>query len=256
MDIKLVALDLDGTILQDEVIAEEVRKVLDLIKSRIKIVIATGRNLDDVRRILIANGNPLDYPQTIISQEKFIHHLQDGRYLPDVEWNTKREKELKGLKKLINREAFNWLKEIRMKLLEPETCEIEEERFYLVFKTKDQAEEARVILDRLLASVKLAKIIRNKRLVSLTLSTGLKGNCLERVVRYYGIENHQVLAIGDSHNDEDMLIRDFLVATISNADVEIKELVRERNGYVALRPVGEGVVEILCKFVNRNFKLH
>lgn len=72
-----------------------------------------------------------------------------------------------------------------------------------------------------------------------------KGYALAMLAEYYGVKRDEVIAIGDSFNDLEMLEYAGLSVAVANAREEIKEMV----GYVATAPNGEGVVEALNKFV-------
>lgn len=249
-EIRLVALDMDGTILSQNIIIAAVREVLgDLVVRGVKVALVTGRELADIKAILKANHFVGDYPHTIISEGRFIHHLIGGEYLPDTEWNLDRERDLAGLRRSIGRMSFEFAARVKERVTPVDEL-VGDGIIYLAFGTDEEAEEARLILEGLTLPYELAKIIRNKRFVGLTCRTGLKGNSLLRAARYFGFRSDEILAVGDSHNDEDMLDEEkgFKVATTSNADSMIKELVLARGGYVASNAVGEGVVEILSRY--------
>jgi len=246
----LIALDMDGTILAQNVIIPPAREALDhLVAKGIRVAIVTGRKLEDVQRILKVNDFLDHYPHAIASEGSFVHLLRDGYYLPDDEWNEKRKSDIEILRISIGDKSFEFADKVK-EVVTPISELIDYGVIYFAFKTNEDAEKARLILDNLTISFKLAKIIRNQRFVGLTIATGLKGDSLLRIVEGYGLSKDEVLAIGDSHNDEDMLSQEkgFAVSTTSNADPTIKGLVLSRGGYVASRPIGEGVVEILSEY--------
>jgi HAD superfamily hydrolase (TIGR01484 family) len=248
--ISLVALDLDGTILSNGVISLDVKRYLGLLDERgVKVSIVTGRDLPDIEGILERNRFSKRYPHSIIAEGAFVYYLSDGRYLPDEEWNLERRRDLERLRRSIGPLSHKFAMDVR-RVVRPVDELVEDGVIYFAFSTNEEAEKARVLLDELLAPFPLAKIIRNKRFIALTSRTGLKGSSLKRVIAHYGIPSGEVLAIGDSHNDEDMLNDDkgFRVATTSNADDVIKELVLRRGGYVASKAIGEGVLEIFDRF--------
>lgn len=249
-NVKLVALDMDGTILDQSTIISSVRETLGLlVKKGVRVAIVTGRELWDIKAILKANSFMDSYPHTIISEGTFIHHLMGGDYLPDEEWNSDRRRDIERLRASIGERTFEFAAKVK-ETLTPVDEVIDDGVIYFVFGMDHEAEEARLILEGLTAPFRLAKIVRNKRFVGLTSRTGLKGNSLLRAVDHYGFLRDEVLAVGDSHNDEDMLSQEkgFMVGTTSNADPVIKRLVLMRGGYVAAKPIGEGVVEILSRY--------
>ncbi|MEM2791397.1 MAG: HAD hydrolase family protein, partial [Thermofilaceae archaeon] len=73
-----------------------------------------------------------------------------------------------------------------------------------------------------------------------------KGPTLLTLLKVLGIPEGAALCIGDAPNDLSMLDGSygFMVAAVGNAE-EVKEAVRRAGGYVASRPRGEGVLEVL-----------
>lgn len=72
-----------------------------------------------------------------------------------------------------------------------------------------------------------------------------KGHALAALAGRWGIDRSEVMAIGDSYNDLEMLEYAGLGVVVANARDDIKS----RAGYVTSAPYGEGVVEALRKFV-------
>ena len=70
---------------------------------------------------------------------------------------------------------------------------------------------------------------------------GGKGKALVMLARMLGLRRSQVLAIGDSKNDIEMLVAAGSSAVPSNADEEAKAVA----SYVASKPSGEGFKEII-----------
>lgn len=72
-----------------------------------------------------------------------------------------------------------------------------------------------------------------------------KGEALAYLAEYFGVRREEVMAVGDSYNDIEMLDYAGLGVVVANARDEIKQ----KAGYVTLAPYGDGVVEALEKFV-------
>ena len=72
-----------------------------------------------------------------------------------------------------------------------------------------------------------------------------------------GFLTGEVLVIGDSGNDLDMLDGHwkFQLATVLNAEQEVKESVRAHGGYVASQPRSRGIIEIMGKMVFKKGKI-
>ncbi|HON72547.1 MAG TPA: HAD family hydrolase, partial [bacterium] len=91
----------------------------------------------------------------------------------------------------------------------------------------------------------------NFSLVQILPPSAGKGNTVLTLSRHLGLLPEEVLVIGDSGNDKDMLDGrfGFRVATVSNAEPEIKETVERNGGYVAENPVSRGIIEIVNKLI-------
>jgi hypothetical protein len=77
-----------------------------------------------------------------------------------------------------------------------------------------------------------------------------KGSSLAEVARHFGLNQTQTFAIGDSHNDFEMLSPDVsaMFACPANAVPEIREHVVKGGGHPCLLPHSEGCVEALEHF--------
>lgn len=72
-----------------------------------------------------------------------------------------------------------------------------------------------------------------------------KGHALKALAEYFGIKREEIMAVGDSYNDLEMLEYAGLGVAVANARDDVKK----RAGYVTAAPNGTGVVEALEKFV-------
>lgn len=83
--------------------------------------------------------------------------------------------------------------------------------------------------------------------IQLTPTEGGKGATLLALAAHLGLDPEDVLAVGDSGNDEDMLSvsRSFQKATVANGDPHIQAMVLAGGGYVAKASVAEGLLEVL-----------
>jgi len=257
MSVKLIACDLDNTLTENAFIFPEIKDFLQKIVNRgIKFVINSGRCLEEIRRILLESKiHPsLGFPQVIISgQGVNIHYLKGKDYVADEEWNKEKEEQLKLMQREISWEGIKWEKLIKEMGLSPKEKRISYGLFALIFDKEKDARLARDILIRE-NHMKYVTFLRNKGYVTASLSTALKGKSLLRAAQHFNIPPSQVLAIGDSQNDEDMLNGKFgfLSAAPSNADEEIKEMVNRNGGYIALHPIGKGTVEAIRSFLLKN----
>lgn len=72
-----------------------------------------------------------------------------------------------------------------------------------------------------------------------------KGYALKELAEYFGIKREEVIAVGDSYNDLEMLEYAGLGAVVANARDDLKK----KADYVTSAPNGDGVVEVLEKYV-------
>jgi hydroxymethylpyrimidine pyrophosphatase-like HAD family hydrolase len=77
-----------------------------------------------------------------------------------------------------------------------------------------------------------------------------KGSSLGEIARMYGLDAARCFAVGDSHNDFEMLHprHAAMFACPGNAVAEVKEHVAAHGGYLADRAHGDGAVEALEYF--------
>lgn len=262
--VRVVALDLDGTILEPgKVITDQVIDALRSLRERdIRCVTASGRPADFQLELLERHGLGAASGcfQALIADERELYLCEESasssRFSPDDEWNDKVHLRWKGLAGT----AAHWLEcardEARRRDL-PGRIELrldEVERRGLATIGFEHADAAATICDWLaeqLVGVDGLACNRNVSLVQIYDETAGKGNSLARLAKLWLVEPAEVLAIGDTKNDETMLDGSFgfVSATVANADDEIKAAVRRRGGYVARERIGAGVVEALAALV-------
>ena len=72
-----------------------------------------------------------------------------------------------------------------------------------------------------------------------------KGYALQALAEFYGIKKEEVIAIGDSYNDLEMLDYAGLGVMVANA----RESLRDKADYITSGTNGDGVVEVIEKFI-------
>ncbi|RLE59798.1 MAG: hypothetical protein DRJ49_04485 [Thermoprotei archaeon] len=258
--IELVAIDLDGTMLEPNgTILPELRDaLLQLDKRGIKITTASGRELEVQLRFLKRGGlgAEIGIPHALIANEQEIYILYINRYFPLVEHNSRIDRAWLNVLPIamdLLRETLKELREIgfRVELWIDEDRAIQKHIAGLIFKEEEEAREAIHYLKRKIEEKKLNfKCNRLWRLVQVLLPFAGKGETLKVLAEYWGIEYSRVLCIGDGPHDIEMLDGryGFIPATVSNADKEVIEAVKRAGGYISPLPHGRGVLDILRKF--------
>ncbi|MBM4045884.1 MAG: HAD family phosphatase [Planctomycetes bacterium] len=254
--VKLLALDLDGTLLDPGgIILDEVRAALGVAAQRgIAVVIATGRPLKDTlgflakSRFALADG----FPHALIIEGREIFLLGKSGYEPMREWNEAsvgRCQAVLPMAQGLLAEACAWCagRGLGHKRVPPE---VETARKVAVafFETVAGAEAALGWLRGEIAQRGAPlQAGRNVHVIGVGPDALGKGITLRRLIERLGVEPSSVLAIGDTQNDEDMLDGGYgyQCGTTANAEEAIKALVRGRGGPIASLPYGRGVLEIL-----------
>ena len=260
--VKLVALDLDGTLLErDGTILPELRDALiQLSEKGVKVTTASGRFLESQLEFLepMGLGAKVEVPHALITNEQEIYIASAGRYVSLIERNSEIERAwLKAVSKVMDllRETLSELESMGFKasLWAGEEEVVQRHLAGLLFEEIREAKEAERYLKNKIKERRLNfKCNRSGRLVQVLLPFAGKGETVKVLAEYWNIEFSKVLCIGDSSHDMDMLDGryGFIPATVSNADEEIVEVVRRVGGYVSPLPHGRGVLDVL-----KNFKL-
>lgn len=254
---KLVALDLDGTLLERNgtVPQETIQQMTKLHASGVAFAIATGRSFDVIDELLLQKGvfwgRP--FPDVIMADERDVYFLDAGRYVPWTAWNDQaRQRELQhlALAKAMAEQASHELKTWFL----VNNAYLQDTRGYveIFFRSAESAAEFHDWFAAFLDGSPL-RPVRNNRLIALRAEHTGKGRVLERIADHLGLGYSDVLAMGDSHNDHDMLNRRFHAATTANADLETKALVEARGGVVSSKSRSAGVADVLANLtLSRN----
>ena len=104
----------------------------------------------------------------------------------------------------------------------------------------------------LLAPVGDAQVLRNGQWVIVSHAEFGKGRVLTEAARAYGVSRARTLAIGDWHNDLDMLDGRCaaFVGCPADADAEVKTVVRRADGWIADQAGPAGTCALLRRFIN------
>ncbi|MDD3654543.1 MAG: Cof-type HAD-IIB family hydrolase [Desulfotomaculaceae bacterium] len=260
---KLIAADLDDTLLNDDLqLTDRVRKAIKAVRATgVHFTISTGRMFRSA--VPYARYLGLDLP-LITYQGALVKNALSGEVL------FYRPLPLVYAREIINRVRelgyhINAYLDDRL-LMEQDTpggrqymqfsgvqAEIVGDLLEILYSdpTKVLVIADETLLDQL--SAEFAPHYRNKIHISKSKPNYLefshlqatKGYALAMLATHYGVKRDEVIAIGDSYNDVEMLDYAGLGVVVGNAREEIKK----RADYVSKGANGDGVVEALEKFV-------
>lgn len=252
MNIKLIALDLDGTLLlPDKTLSEENKRVLTkaACEMGIYITLATGRPYSGIKKILewlpcvryviLSNGAVVQDTQTGKIITKHFVETKDALafYEYAVSWGLTVDFFDQG-KRIVSPDWETCIKQM----------DISEGTRYLLLSNCTIVEDQRAYLELLSGVEKISIRFKNEAerekyygkmqerfpqlKICSSLSTNVEANCknvtkasgIQDLATYLGISMDSVMAFGDNGNDYEMIEAAGLGIAMGNADVGIKEL--------------------------------
>lgn len=260
---KMIAIDLDGTILTDELAVSSntmtaIRKSVEL---GVVVTIATGRMYPSAQRIALELGLDapmITYQGALIKSatggealrervvpfdiaQKCIHiaaekqmHIQV--YQDDVLYSAVENDKVKAYSKEVG-VGFE---------VEPDLLKLAKDGFMkLLFIDEPEAldllqEELRIMLGDE-ACIEKSKL----RYLEVTHPDANKGSALLHLAQQLGIDRSEIIGIGDNHNDAELVKSAGFGIAMGNAVAELKELA----DYTSLSNNEEGVLHAINKFI-------
>ena len=198
--------------------------------------IATGRTLDNTLRILKRRGLPL--PDILITAVgTAIHYCHSGqRIVEDNYWSNHIDYlwEPKKLQKIMRRVPGAKLRAAN-----------EQSKFKISYDIEPGITPSSREIKRLLRQNDLrAKIvITEKRLLDLLPIRASKGLAIRYLAIKWGMPLEHILVVGDSGNDEEMLIGDTLGVVVGNHSPELTRLRGKARIYFAKGHYAKGIIE-------------
>lgn len=249
MDIKLIALDMDGTVLdsKSEITAPTIMAISEVMAQNIHVVLCTGRTLSELKMVLralpdtryficsnganvydIAGGKTI-YKDLLENKKIYeIYRLLSGFdtmfeiyadykiYLNEYCWNHPEEYGAGFLKKQMA-ESRTPVADLRSFL---QTFSDPAEKLNIFFRNREERKSAWDMCSGL--DVALTSSIHEN--IEVNSSTSNKGKALTYLCRYLGISVDQTAAIGDSINDISMMQAAGFKVAMGNAIPEVKRI--------------------------------
>ena len=258
-NVKLVAFDLDGTVLQDERVPRDACRLLkQFVDCGGVVTTATGRGPavqeEILRRSRIGPGK--GYPHFLIAYDKFIYRLRGTTYEPMAAWNDGLMARWRSVLPVIVERLPEVNGAFEAQEIAWETVghdEYWEEAGFLpmVFDDRGRALAAAEIMEGILRDIQGVYINRNGRTAAATCTGFDKGEALRHLAQTAAVKPDETLAVGDAFNDLSMLDGrfGFHSASVANAEPEIKDAVGGNNGYISPQCASEGFCDVMRKLL-------
>jgi len=247
----LLSFDFDGTLANPDENPPVVAEFFEVVKSmRLSHGaywgINTGRPLMFILEGIVEARFPF-FPDYIIAREREIYTPNDfGRWVPALDWNTQSSK---AHQKLF-RKSRRFLKRAQQ-WVEDETGAVwgmqEADPVGIVASTVSEMDWIVRRLDEELTQFPELSYQRNGIYLRFSHQDYHKGTAMAELARLIGVDASRTFAIGDSHNDLDMLDPELAgcLACPGNACNEVKARVAESGGFIAKNLASRGTVEAL-----------
>lgn len=249
--IKLIALDLDGTLLtSDKQLTPVVMAALEeCIQKGIYVVPATGRmhagipaglkNMPGIRYIIAANGAVIEDVQEGITLARSSILWRDALNILDVfkHLPVMYDAQIAGVGKsehrfLQNLELYVTDPAIRQMILDTregvqdlrryiEEQQINVDKFNITFKDEEMRAQVRKELQRF-KDIQITSSLSNN--LELNCLEATKGNGLAFLTEYFHLKREETMACGDAENDESMIRQAGMGVVMGNASAYMKEL--------------------------------
>lgn len=226
-----------------ELIAE-LRKQHDVIWG-----INTGRSMPQMIEGFIESRFPF-LPDWVVAREREIYFPNNfGRWLPEKKWNKRCEKEIHGLfkhsKKLLTRLRHEVEQHTGAKWIE-----LDGEPAGIISTTEEEMEWIVDHIGPIVAAEPHFSWQRNSIYLRFGHRDFQKGSSLSHVAGIYQLPVARRFAIGDSHNDLEMLdpANAGMTACPANAVDAVKEKITANGGLIARTGHGYGAIEALVHY--------
>lgn len=223
------------------------------VRRRVLWGINTGRSLGHLMEGMVESNFPF-LPDWVVAREREIY-LSDrmGGWLPHSPWNTRCEREVHGL----FQRAAKLMAHIRREIEEhtgAQWMEWQGEPAGVIARTE---EEMAWIVERvtpLAAEEPHLSWQRNSIWLRFGHKDFHKGSSLSEVSRIHLMQAARCFAVGDSHNDLDMLdpAHAGMIACPANALGEIRTKVGDSGGLITSQVHGHGVIEALRHYFHKD----
>lgn len=247
----VLSLDFDGTLHDPaarppvpDAFFERVRRLRD--ERQIVWGINTGRSMHHLVEGFLESHFPF-LPDWVVAREREIYFPNNfGRWIPHSDWNRRCEKEVHGLFKHVRK----LLSRIRHEIEQHSGArwlEMDGEPAGLIARTEEEMEWIITHITPMAAAEPTLSWQRNSIWLRFGHRDFHKGSSLSEIARVYQLSAAACFAMGDGHNDLEMLDPACagMAACPANAVPEVRQYITSTGGLVTRAVHGAGVVEAL-----------
>lgn len=250
----VLSFDFDGTLHDPAVeppVPSEFFELIRALRQKYGVIwgINTGRSMAQMMEGFIESRFPF-IPDYVIAREREIYFPNNfGRWLPSEKWNKACEKEISKLFKSVKK----LLKTIRAEVEEhtgAQWIEMSGEPAGIVAQSDEEMEWIVKRVETLTTSEPRLGWQRNSIYLRFGHKEYQKGSSLAEVARLYSLTAECCFAIGDSHNDFEMLDPKYAAMTAcpANAVYAIKQKIVATGGYQASASHAHAAMEALLHY--------
>ena len=234
---KLIAIDMDGTLLrEDKTVSERTKSAIKAAKERgVQVVIATGRPIDGVTRYLEEldmygeDNYVLTYNGGLVLKTKGRQVISQIA-LTGADLHTEVEANINGIRININ-----------------DYSNIEDDHSIIKVMMIDEPDVLQKAIDNLPKEVyDKYTVVRSAPYFLEFLNKAVnKGTGVELLAKHLNIKQEEIMTFGDAGNDLDMIVYAGMGVAMENAFEEVKEAAN----YITDSNENDGVAKAIEKFV-------
>jgi len=223
-------------------------ELIEILREEQDVVwgINTGRSMPQMVEGFIESRFPF-LPDWVIAREREVYFPNSfGRWLPETKWNKRCDKEIHGLFKHSKKLLLHLRREVEQHT-GAQWIELDGEPAGIISQTEEEMEWIVDHIGPIIGAEPHFSWQRNSIYLRFGHRDFQKGSSLTHVANGYQIPLARRFAIGDSHNDIEMLdpINAGMTACPANAVAAIKEKVASTGGIITRASHGYGAVEAL-----------
>ncbi len=250
----ILSFDFDGTLhdpASDPPVPHAFFDLIRALRETRQVVwgINTGRSVPQMVDGMIESRFPF-LPDWMVAREREIYFPNNiARWMPHAPWNERCGKEIHGLFKRTRKLMARIRHEVEHHT-GAQWFEYDGEPAGLISRTEEEMEWIVAHIAPIAADEAHLSWQRNSIYLRFGHRDYQKGSSLAEITRIYQLSTDRCFAMGDSHNDEEMLdpARAAMIACPANAVDSIQRKVALSNGFVTRAVHGHGAIEALEHF--------